>query len=141
MSFAPLLGPESPSYVFVQSSVSAYLSSLAALCTSIVAATFALVDDLASRIPPSWCPRCRFRNARESCLRTEPKAAVPASDSGMKVYKLKPLEDTDGESTKIALVFYSSVGIYVLRRLEDIDGKSPNRTKPPSTMPSTKYCL
>lgn len=111
MSFAPVLGPESPSHAFIRSSISGYLSSLAALCSSGLATIFSWVDNLATRLPSSCCPVCLFKDLRRSNHSTETKntalAVQPKDtkttalvfDTGSKTYTLKKLEEIDGEST------------------------------------------
>ena len=122
MSFAPLLGPGSPSCAFIRLSISEYLSSLAALCSSILAATFASIDNLATRIPPSWCPGCRFKQIWESYSNQGTETAAPVSSLGAESYILKKFEDIDSESTTTALVLDSNTKICTLKKLEDIDG-------------------
>ena len=120
MSFAPILGPEPPSHAFIRSSISAYLSSLAALCSSGFATIFGWVDNLATRLPSSCCPVCFFKNLQRSNHSTETKNAVLAVhpkqtkttalvfDTGTKTYTLKKLEDIDGEST-VQLIYKPSL--------------------------------
>ena len=79
--------------------MSAYLASLASLCLSLVAKVFALVDDLAMRIPPSCCPICQFNSLRESHLKTRDKNTMLVFNPATEVHSLKKLEDIDGEST------------------------------------------
>ena len=119
MSFAPLLGPGSPSHTFMQSS----MSFLAALCSSMLAATIALIDSLAPRIPPSWCLMCKLTNRGHSHVHTEAERNAPPSDCGTGSYILKKLQDTDGASTTIAIVFNPRTKTYSLKKLEDIDGE------------------
>ena len=121
MSFAPLLGPESPSYTFIQSPI----SSLAALCSSILAATIALIDSLAPQLPPSWCLVCKFNNRGHSHVHTEAERTAPPSDCGTGSYILKKLQDTNGESSTNAIVFNPRTKTYSLKKLEDIDGEPP----------------
>ena len=141
MSFDPLLSPESPSYTFIESSI----SSLAALCSSIIAATIALIDSLAPQIPPSWCLVCKFKNRGHSHVHTETERTVPPSDSGTGSYILKKLEDTDGESTTLAIVFSPRTKTYSLKKLEDIDGeptvqlvRNPSLISPTHHLPQWK---
>ena len=117
MSFAPLLGPDSPSYTFIRSSI----SFLAALCSSMLAATIDLIDSLAPRIPPSWCLVCKLNNRGHSHVHAE-RNAHP-SDCGTGSYILKKLQDTNGASTTIAIVFNPRTKTYSLKKLEDIDGE------------------
>ena len=79
--------------------MSAYLASLASFCLSLVAKLFALVDDLAMRIPPSCCPICQFNNLRESHLKSGDKKTVLVFNPATEKHSLKKLEDIDGEST------------------------------------------
>lgn len=134
MSFAPLLGSRSPSYAFIRSSISEYLSYLAALCSSILAATFASIDNLATRIPPSWCPGCRLRKIWESYSNAGTKTAAPVSSLGTESYILKKLEDIDSESTTTALVLDSNTNICTLKKLEDIDGELYRATRSKSLL-------
>ena len=119
MSFAPLLSPESPFYTFIKSSISV----LAALCSSILAATTTLIDDLAPQIPPSWCLACKFNNRGHSHVQNEAKRNGPPSDCSTGSYTLKKLEDTNGASTTTAIVFNPRTKTYSLKKLEDIDGE------------------
>lgn len=144
MSFAPLLSQGSPYYAFVRSSISEYLSSLAALCSSILAATLASIDSLATQIPPSWCPRCRFKQLWESYSNTRTQTAAPVSSHSTENYVLKKLEDIDSESTTTALVLDSKTNICTLKKLEDIDGEfyraTRSETRPRSLSLSPTDC-
>ena len=136
MSFTPLLGSESPSYTFIQSSI----SFLAALCSSILAATTALIDELTPRIPTSWCLVCKLNNRGHSHVHTKAEGTVPPSDCGTGSYILKKLEDTDGGSTTIAIVFNPRTKTYSLKKLEDIDGEPTLQLVcNPSLLPPTHH--
>ena len=123
MSFAPLLGKGSPSYIFIKSTI----SFLAALCSSILDATVALIDDLTPPIPQSWCLVCKINGRGHSHDHTEAKRTAFPSDRGTGSYILKKLKDTDGESATIAVVFNSRTKTYSLKKLEDIDGEAALR--------------
>ena len=110
MSFAPVLGSESPSHAFIRSSISAYLSSIVALCSSGFATIFAWVDNLATRLPSSCCPVCQFKKLRNSSHSTETRNTTLA---------VQPQE-----TKTTALVFDTGTKTYTLKKLEEIDGKS-----------------
>ncbi|CAD6569268.1 MAG: hypothetical protein ASARMPRED_002695 [Alectoria sarmentosa] len=57
----------------------------------------AMVDNLAMRIPSSYCLACHFKRRRES----ENNTTALVFDPGTEAYTLKRLEDIDGESTVI----------------------------------------
>lgn len=95
MSFAPVFGPGSSPHAYTGFSVSACIASLAAFCSSLLATMVAMVDNLAMRIPSSYCLACHFKRRRES----ENNTTALVFDPGTEVYTLKRLEDIDGEST------------------------------------------
>lgn len=101
MSFAPVMGPGSHTHLYLQSSVHACFASLAALCSSLLASIYALVDNLAARMPSAYCPVCRY-NARRA---------------------INPTENTSPEDKITAVVFDPGTGFCTLKRLEDIDGE------------------
>lgn len=105
MSFAPVLGPGSLSHAYIRSSASACFASLATLCSSWLAMVIALVDNLATRIPPARCPVCWWKGWSRKSTENESTENRPAEDK------------------TTAVVFDPGTGFCTLKRLEDIDGK------------------
>ena len=96
MSFAPVIGLESASLTHIRSSSTAFFSSFAILYSSILTAVSALIDNLATRIPPSCCVFCQLQNIREPHHDTGNKNTALVFDPGTDIYTLKKLEDIDG---------------------------------------------
>lgn len=105
MSFDPVCGSDSSSYIYIRSLVSTYFTSLTALCSSLLTTILSGVNDLAVWIHSSCCPVCQYDRLRQSYLsknqgeegEQENMIAV-VFDAGTKVYNLKRLKDIDGES-------------------------------------------
>ena len=141
MSFSPVWGPELSSHAYIRSSVSAYLASLAALCSSIVARIFTFVDKLAMRIPPSCCIFCQFermyRNPRAWYLKTEKKTTALVYYPGTEVYALERLENIDGESNVQLVQFCIWIPVFTAHIVE----KAIYRKFLPSSAQSIKVQL
>ena len=101
MFFAPVEGPALSSSAFVRSSVFDCFIPLAALCSSLLAAILAFIDNLATRIPPSFCIVCQIKRLRESFASVENKTTALVFDPGTDVYSLKRLEEIDGKSVML----------------------------------------
>ena len=101
MSFDPLCGPGSSSYVYIRSLVSAYITSLTALCSSLLATILSVVDDLAVRVHSSCCPVCHYNRLRHHNLskgnREEEKKTALVFDCGTKKYTLERRDNIDSE--------------------------------------------
>ena len=103
MSFDPVCGPGSPSYVYFRSLVFTYFTSLAALCSSLLTKVVLSVDNLAVRVHPSCCPICQYNRLRHHYLN----------------------KGNREEERKTALVFDRSTKNYTLERHDNIDSESP----------------
>lgn len=97
MAFAPVFGRGLSSYAKLQSLLSKSFTSLAALCSPLLAAILALVDDLARQIPPSCCIVCWAQGLRKSYSNTKDKKIALIFDPHTAIYTLKEV-DIDRES-------------------------------------------
>ena len=101
MSFGPVYGPDSSSYIYIRSLVSACLTSLTGLCSSLLTTILSGVNELAVRFHSSCCPVCQYDRLRESYLdkgkREEKRTTALVFDCGTGVYSWEDYKNIDGK--------------------------------------------
>ena len=106
MSFAPLLGSESPTIILVQDLVFACFASLATYFSWLSTKMIALADDAVEWNSESWCPICQLKRLpyRVKCLfqclvkKKKRRTAVLVFDHSTNLYTVIELESIDSES-------------------------------------------